>query len=63
MSMHVSGGLFHAGALAIEAYQWRFLRGLIIMVGMESMEWNQPHGNHVFYVFETIPLTPFQPLL
>ena len=30
------------------------------MAGMESLEWYQPHENHVFY---TIPLTPFQPLL
>jgi hypothetical protein len=41
------------------------LRGvqLIIMAKMKSMEWNQPHGDHVFDVFNAIPLTLFQPLL
>ena len=33
------------------------------MAEMESTEWYQPHGNHVFDVFDTFPLTRFQPLL
>ena len=42
--------------------QWRLLRGrqLIIMAGMERMEWHQTHRNHVF---DTIPLILRQPLL
>ena len=44
--------------------QWRLLRGgqLIIMSGMALMEWHQTHGNHVFDVFDTIPLILLQPL-
>ena len=40
------------------------LRGerLIIMPGTEQMEWNQTPGNHVFDVFDTVPLIPLQPL-
>jgi hypothetical protein len=36
---------------------------LIIMARTESMVWYQPYGNNVFYVFDTVPLTIFQPLL
>jgi hypothetical protein len=32
------------------------------MAGTEQMEWNQTPGNHVFYVFDTIPAIPLQPL-
>jgi hypothetical protein len=44
--------------------QWRLLGGgrLIIMAEIESMEWHQTHGNHVFHVFDTIPLILLQPL-
>ena len=35
---------------------------LIIMPGMEQMEWHQTPGNHVFDVFNTIPLIPLQSL-
>jgi hypothetical protein len=37
-------------------HQWRLLRGewLIIMSGMELLEWYQEHG---FHVFDTIKFT------
>lgn len=46
----------------VNSYHRRLVRGgwFIVMAGMESLECNQPHGNHhVFDVFHTIPLTPF----
>lgn len=44
--------------------QWRLLRGrqLIIMAGMERMEWHQTQERHVFYVFDNIPPIPLLPL-
>ena len=44
--------------------QWRLVRvgWLIIMAGTLQMEWHQAHGNHVFDVFDTIPLILLQPL-
>ena len=35
------------------------------MAGTEQMEWHQTpgnHGTHVFDVFDTVPLIPFQSL-
>jgi hypothetical protein len=42
----------------------RLLRGerLIIMAGTAQMEWHQTPGNHVFDVYDTIPLIPLQSL-
>ena len=42
----------------------RLLSGgqLIIMAGMEQMEWYQTHGNHVFDICDTIPLIRLQTL-
>ena len=44
--------------------QWRLVRGgrLIIMSGMEQMEWCQTHGNLLFELFDSIPLIPLHPL-
>ena len=52
------------GILRGHLQQWRLLRGgrLIIMPGLEQMEWHQTHGNYVLYVFDTVPLIPLQPL-
>ena len=39
--------------------------GLVLMAGVESVEWYQihhTHGFHGFHVFAAIPFTPFQPL-
>jgi hypothetical protein len=38
--------------------QWKLLRGrrLVILAATEQKEWHQTHGNHVFDVFDTIPL-------
>ena len=35
---------------------------LIIMAGTEQMEWHQTLGNHVFDVFDTIPLISLRSL-
>jgi hypothetical protein len=35
---------------------------LIIMAGTEQIEWHQTPGNHVFDVFDTIPLIQLQSL-
>ena len=47
-------------AYHVDGHHRRLLRGgrLIIMAGTSQMEWNQAHGNHVFDVFDTIPLIP-----
>jgi hypothetical protein len=34
----------------------------IVMSGTELMEWHQTNRNHVFNVFDNIPLIPLQPL-
>ena len=35
---------------------------LIIMAGTVQMEWHHTPGNHVFDVFDTIPMIPLQSL-
>jgi hypothetical protein len=36
--------------------------GLVVMTGMELVEWYQIHQTHGFRVIGAIPFTPFQPL-
>jgi hypothetical protein len=37
--------------------------GLVLLAGVEFVEWYQIHQTHGFYVFDVIPFAPFQPLL
>jgi hypothetical protein len=35
---------------------------LIVLAGMEYMEWSQTYGFHMYDVFDTVPFITFQPI-
>ena len=55
---------FYPVGVSIYCWQWRLrsVERLMIIPGTEQMEWHQTPGNHVFDVFDTIPLIPLQSL-
>lgn len=63
-SLPFSGQMLSENSLHSRGGWWEALKedGLIVKAGMESLEWSQTCGLHMFDMFDSNPFIPLQPL-